>query len=182
MGRARKTLTEDELQDLERLSSVGCTQGQMAGFLGVSEKTLTSKLDATKDARERIARAKIDATARVAGSLYRRALDDGDVGAQKAWLAAQGGPAWRPDAPQTNVTVNLSAALQDLNKVIEGEASETGRDPTPLEAANLSKGYIDQDVTDDLSDAGDIVNSNDRYIVSNALRQIKKWQADPDDA
>ena len=57
MGRARKTLTEDELQDLERLSSVGCTQGQMAGFLGVSEKTLTSKLDATKDARERIARA-----------------------------------------------------------------------------------------------------------------------------
>ena len=80
------------------------------------------------------------------------------------------------------MTVNLSAALQDLNKVIEGEASENGRDPTPLESANLSKGYIDQDVTDDLSDAGDIVNSNDRYVVSNALRQIKKWQADPDDA
>ena len=96
------------------------------GVLGVSEPQFTALLDNTSEARERITKAKVTATARVANSLFKRATEDADVAAQRFWLQSQGGPAWQPNTPQTSVTVNLSAALKDISKVIDGNASETG--------------------------------------------------------
>lgn len=166
--------------ECERLSSVGCTQAQMAAYLGLSEPTFQRMLDKTPQARERIIKAKISATATVAQSLFKRATEDGDVSAQKAWLAAQGGAAWRPDAPQTSVTVNLSAALQDLHKVIDGEASEIEQDLAITEKANHAKGYIDQDLSDGSDSDIEITAGNDYYLTRDALRQIDKWNDEED--
>ncbi len=178
MGRKRVKLTEEEMQECERLSAVGCTQAQMALFLGLTDGVFQQRLDRTPSGRGRISKAKISATAKVAQSLFKKATEDGDVTAQKAWLAAQGGAGWRPDAPQTNVTVNLSAALQEIHKVIDADASEIEHDLALVEKANHAKGYIEQDVTDDAPDESETLDGSDYFLTRNALRQIDKWNSD----
>ena len=180
--RARKRMTEEQLRECERLSAVGCTHAQMAGFLGVSEPQFTALLDNTSEARERITKAKIAATARVANSLFRRATEDADVAAQRFWLQSQGGPAWQPNTPQTSVTVNLSAALKDISKVIDGNASETGHKP-PIDV-NPARGFIesDQSLSDETQAERDLVsgNSNDWYLTRDVVRAIDAMVSDDD--
>ena len=176
-------MTEEQLRECERLSAVGCTHAQMAGFLGVSEPQFSALLDNTSEARQRITKAKVTATARVANSLFKRATEDADVAAQRFWLQSQGGPAWQQQGAQAQVTVNLSAALKDISKVIDGDASETGHKP-PIEV-NPSQGFIEADQTfsNETQAERDLVsgNSGDWYLARDVVRAIDAMVADADD-
>ena len=179
MPRRRKRLTPEQVEQCERLSAVGCTYAQMAGYLGMTAPEFDNVLQNTTGARDKLNKAKIGATAAVANSLFTRA-QDGDVNAQKFWLTSQGGEAWQSDKGGPNITVNLSAALADIGKIIDNQ-SDTGPAPAIVESINPAKGYIDQEVSADTGDAGAVVSGSDRYLVRDSLRVIDALAAAPPD-
>jgi len=173
-------LTPDELADAQRLSGVGCTQEQIAQFLGMTAARFQSRLENTPDGRASLARSRIGASASVANSLYKRATEDGDTAAAKFWLERMGGPQWRGTEQQTNINVSLTGALRDLGRVIDGEAHETGHRP-PIEP-NMARGFIesDQSLSGDPAVESRLASSK-RYIVRDALAVVDALAAEDDD-
>lgn len=102
-GRPEHVPTEETRGRVEVLVAGGMPQWQIAAALGLSEPTLLKHYAVELDG----GRAK--RTAEVLEALYRAAVEDGNVSAQKAWLARQT-PIDEPPAPKEDPPGKKAAA------------------------------------------------------------------------
>ena len=88
------TPTETEKATAMTMAAVGVTREQIAMFFGVTRDCLRRELG------EELNRAEVQAVAKVASTLYRRATEGNDLGAAIFYLKARGG--WR-ETPQVEI-------------------------------------------------------------------------------
>jgi DNA-binding XRE family transcriptional regulator len=86
MPRASHKPTDSIRKKVQMLVVAGATQEQVASIIGIDAKTLR------KHYREELTNSKTEATASVAGKLFKAAMS-GNVTAQIFWMKTQGG--WR---------------------------------------------------------------------------------------
>lgn len=98
--RLQLTLTDEEVTQVEKLSSVLTTE-QIAHFFGVSPRTFDNMLARDEDVREAYDRGRAKALAMVGGGLLKKALG-GNLTAMIFYMKAQAG--WRDQNQQVELT------------------------------------------------------------------------------
>lgn len=109
-GRPKKELTEDQIEQVGRLSSI-LNAKQIADFLGMCENTFLQRRKEDPRIDEAYKKGKADATAKVGASLLKQALA-GNTTAQIFYLKTQAG--WRD-----KVEVEHSGNPEIVVRVIE---------------------------------------------------------------
>ena len=107
--------TEEARAEVQKLSGVGITQLQISMLLDLDVKTLTKHYRQDID----IGIAKADAT--VAGCLYRKAVDDNDLGALIWWSKTR--LRWKEAKEDTNI--NLQADVMLTHNIVGIEVEES---------------------------------------------------------
>lgn len=77
--------TEVTREQIKSLLAFGITQEDVAAYIGIDPKTLR------KHYREEIDKALTSANFKVAGALYKNAVDENNIQAQIFWLKTKGG-------------------------------------------------------------------------------------------
>ncbi len=90
-GRPRKTLTEEQKAQVEALAAY-LTQGQIADYFGIGERTFRDMMDREPDISAAYKRGKAKAIGTVAQNLIKKARD-GDNACMMFYLKTQAG--WR---------------------------------------------------------------------------------------
>lgn len=134
-GRKPKKLTDDQRAQVEALAAY-LTQGQIADYFGIGERTFRDMMDREPDISAAYKRGKAKAIGAVAQNLIKKARD-GDNACMMFYLKTQAG--WRetthlehsgPDGGpiQTEDVLDVSklsdAALAELHKALKGDGSD----------------------------------------------------------
>lgn len=107
MGRGKKHQVTDETRDRVRmLKCCGVTNAMVASVLGISEDTLERYY------RDELAHGLADATSRIAGTLYQKALS-GDTTAMIFWLKTRGG--WRETVQNINLSMDMRKSVDEYS-------------------------------------------------------------------
>lgn len=101
--------TDEQRRTVRALSGFGIPQPDIATHLGIDPKTIR------KHFRVELDRGSIEATAKVAQSLFNMATQGGNVAAAIFWLKARGGWREKPveDADDKAVTITIKGGLPD---------------------------------------------------------------------
>ncbi len=94
LGRPKK-LDNIDLAEVEKLASLGLTDVEIAGWLGICRKTLSNYKKQEKEFLHTIAGGKLKADLQVVKSLYKRATEGNDTTAMKFWLMNRRTRDWR---------------------------------------------------------------------------------------
>lgn len=126
MGRPARTLTADQIGEVETLAAV-LSAGQMADYFGVGRTTFYAMMQREPGIAERYKRGRARAIGAIAQSLITKARS-GDTACMIFYLKTQAG--WRetapPEEPDT-VAQSGSGATDSLKRFLDEIAARTGR-------------------------------------------------------
>ena len=134
-GRPAQQFTDAERAQAIALGSYGVSLEEIAGMLGVSKATVHKHLG------DEIRAAPTKANAAVARSLYRKAVTDGDVNAQKYWLKNRAA-GWE-DRVSIDASLGVSGTVDVEHSVLLTDTmrqlSPAGRDALRIVLAELQE-------------------------------------------
>jgi len=118
MARPRKTLTDEQTAQVQKLAAV-MTQEQIADFMGISDRTLRRRMREDENVLSAYARGRAQAIATVAASLLKQA-QSGELRAMEFYLKTQAG--WKETSRHEIVQPEDVKALSDdeLAAIAEG--------------------------------------------------------------
>jgi hypothetical protein len=122
--------TEEQRRTVRAMSGLGIPQDDIATFLEIDKKTLR------KHFREELDRGSIEATTKVAQSLFRMATDGGSVAAAIFWMKARAG--WR-EKHDGSMSASTDVEDKSLSVVFQIVDPKEPVPPRPILDAALSR-------------------------------------------
>lgn len=114
---------EIDLEEVERLASIGLTKEQIANALGISYSTLNRRQKDMEDMEGAIKRGQAKGIGSVANVLYEKAMG-GDVASLIFFLKARGG--WKETVRNENVDDNQSDGMKSVYAKMKAAQKDDG--------------------------------------------------------
>jgi hypothetical protein len=114
---------EIDLEEVERLASLGLTQEQIAASLGIGQTTLYKRKRESADFEGAIKRGQAKGIGAVANKLYEKAMS-GDVASLIFFLKARGG--WKETVRNENVDDNQSDGMKSVYAKMKAAQNDDG--------------------------------------------------------
>ena len=108
----RKAINID-LEEVRRLAGLGLSERQIAVQLGVSWSTLHRNKKRFANFETNLKQGRQEAISKVANSLYKNAVENNNIEAQKFFLKARDKENWQDQEPLIGVELNLNNILKD---------------------------------------------------------------------
>jgi predicted ArsR family transcriptional regulator len=127
--------TEEQRRTVRAMSGYGMPQEDIATFLDIDPKTLR------KHFQQELEKGSIEATTKVAQSLFRMATEGKNVAAAIFWMKARAG--WR-EKHEIQLSQKAPEEMTDaeLEAIIRGKLDETGWSKDPTEASRAYRRVI----------------------------------------
>ena len=113
----RKAISID-LDEVRRLGGLGLSERQISAQLGVSWITLHRNKKRSVNFVTALEEGKAEAISKVANSLYKNAVENNNIEAQKFFLKARDKENWQDQEPLIGVELNLNNILKDARSRI----------------------------------------------------------------
>jgi len=127
VGRPKIILTQEQLDEAEKLASAGCTQAEIADSLNIAESTLYDKKKEFSEFSEAIRRGKNKGIATASNKLF-ALVEAGNLSAIKYFLNNRARDRWRDKWEDTGASGDEMEALGrrmraafEAARIIEGE-------------------------------------------------------------
>lgn len=114
---------EIDLEEVERLASLGLTQEQIASALGIGQTTFYKRKRENADFEGAIKRGQAKGIGAVANVLYEKAMS-GDVASLIFYLKARGG--WKETVRNENVDDNQSDGMKSVYAKMKAAQEDDG--------------------------------------------------------